>query len=137
TGCNCAQSVLIQFCEEYGLPVETAQKLASGFGGGMCHGRTCGALSGAIMVLGLAQGFSGTEASPETKQNFRILVQSLVDEFHSLHGDTDCTPLLGMDLNLPGNRDLARELNLPEERCAQYIQSSILIVKTLLNPMEK
>ena len=53
-GCNCAQSVLCAYAEELDLPVEYLKKLGSCFGGGM--GRmegTCGALTGAEMILGL------------------------------------------------------------------------------------
>ena len=32
-GCNCAQAVLCAFAEEYGMPAETALRLATGPGG--------------------------------------------------------------------------------------------------------
>ena len=51
---NCAQSVLGAFCEEFGLDLETALKLACGYGGGATKYKgMCGAASGAIMVIGL------------------------------------------------------------------------------------
>ena len=56
-GWNCAQSVLGVFCEDCGLDRETAMKLASGFGAGMARKQeVCGAVSGAIMVIGLKHG---------------------------------------------------------------------------------
>ena len=50
---NCAQSVLIPFAEEAGIGEEEAQKLTGLYGSGMGIGSTCGAVSGALMVLGL------------------------------------------------------------------------------------
>ncbi len=49
---NCAQSVLIPFAQEAGIPEEQAYHLAALFGGGMDLGSTCGAVTGALMVLG-------------------------------------------------------------------------------------
>ncbi|MGA2258902.1 MAG: C-GCAxxG-C-C family protein [Thermoguttaceae bacterium] len=54
---NCSQAVLSAYAGQLGLDEETAAKIASGFGGGM--GRmadTCGAVTGAYMVLGLKSG---------------------------------------------------------------------------------
>ena len=54
---SCAQSVLSAFANQFGLPVQTALKLASPFGGGIARrGETCGAVTGALLVLGLARG---------------------------------------------------------------------------------
>lgn len=58
-GYNCAQAVLLAFCEETGLSREQAAKLASTFGGGMGRMReVCGAVSAMFMVEGLLQGDS-------------------------------------------------------------------------------
>ena len=50
---NCCQSVLIPFCRECGISEETAYRLGSQFGGGMKMGSVCGAVTGALMVLGM------------------------------------------------------------------------------------
>ena len=50
---NCAQSVVLPFCADAGIPEETAMRFASGFGGGMKRGGICGAVSGGVMALGL------------------------------------------------------------------------------------
>ena len=51
---NCCQSVLVPFADLCGLDKETAFRLGANFGSGMRHGSTCGAVTGALMVLGLA-----------------------------------------------------------------------------------
>lgn len=57
-GLNCAESVLLAFMDthEIDLPKE-AITMATGFGGGIGHTKNmCGAISGAVMALGLAKG---------------------------------------------------------------------------------
>lgn len=55
-GYNCSQSVVLAFCEPLGLDMETMAKLASSFGGGMGRLReVCGAISGMLMIVGLAK----------------------------------------------------------------------------------
>ena len=56
-GANCAQSVLVTFCDRCGLTPDTAMRLASGFGGGLARQReVCGAISGMTMAADLICG---------------------------------------------------------------------------------
>ena len=50
---NCAQAVAVSFAGAAGADEDTVMRLAAGFGGGMRRGAACGALTGAIMTLGL------------------------------------------------------------------------------------
>lgn len=50
---NCAQSVLMSFCQEKGLDPAMANSLAANLGSGMKAGGTCGAMVGGLLVLGL------------------------------------------------------------------------------------
>ena len=80
---NCAQSVLIPFAKEAGLTEEQANALTAHFGSGMRHGATCGAVTGALMALGILG--CGEEES-------RALLQS----FRAQEGDTACAQLLAI-----------------------------------------
>ena len=80
---NCAQSVLIPFAREAGLSEEQAKALAENFGSGMRHGSTCGAVTGALMALGI-MGY-GEE---KTKQLLRA--------FREREGDLTCAKLLAI-----------------------------------------
>lgn len=64
---NCGQSILVPFCKELGMTEEQAYALGAHLGKGMRHGGTCGALSGALLVLG-AMGFSEEEAAAFIQQ---------------------------------------------------------------------
>lgn len=66
---NCCQAVLIPYAEECGLTPEQAGRLGSHFGGGMRHGGTCGAVSGAMMVLGMRG--KGEEQARELLRRFQ------------------------------------------------------------------
>ncbi len=80
---NCAQAVLLPFAKATGADEETVLKLASAFGGGMRRGSVCGAVTGALMALGL---FGADD--PETVSRF----QACFAEAHE--GCLDCAELL-------------------------------------------
>lgn len=56
SGCNCCQSVLGSCCERFGLTSEQSYRIGAFLGGGARAGELCGAVSGALMALGLAYG---------------------------------------------------------------------------------
>ena len=80
---NCAQSVAVPFAEAVGISEDTACRMAANFGGGMKMASTCGALTGALMVLGLA----GLDDVPMLHEIYRR-----VRENHE--GYLDCENLL-------------------------------------------
>ena len=51
---NCTQGVLVPFAEDLGITEEQAYKIGANFGKGMKIGSVCGAVTGGLMVLGLA-----------------------------------------------------------------------------------
>lgn len=51
---NCAQGVTMTFAEALGISEKTASGMGACFGSGMGMGATCGAITGALMVLGMA-----------------------------------------------------------------------------------
>lgn len=56
SGCNCCQAVLGCCCDRFDLDPDTAYHLAAFFGAGMRSGEVCGAVTGALMALGLQYG---------------------------------------------------------------------------------
>jgi C_GCAxxG_C_C family probable redox protein len=56
-GFTCSQAVLSVFAKDFGLDRDTALRISQGFGAGIARtDGICGALSGAIMVIGLRYG---------------------------------------------------------------------------------
>lgn len=64
---NCAQGVFVPFAKAYGLKEEDAMKIAANFKAGMRMGSVCGAVTGALMVLGLY----GKDDSQTTAELYR------------------------------------------------------------------
>ena len=87
---NCAEHMLIGADRVYGLKLEPeAYKLAAGFGGGMAVGDICGALTGAIMALGML--FVRERAHESDK--IKTLTTELIERYRNRMGEVDCIPL--------------------------------------------
>ena len=83
-GCKCAQSVL-SACGKYtGLDQNTALSVAAGFGGGVRSGEICGAISGAVMAIGLIE---------QDKRRVAVLAKQCVDSFREKFGCVRCMEL--------------------------------------------
>ena len=72
---NCCQSVLVPFADQCGLTKEAAYQLGAHFGAGMKHGATCGAVTGALMALGMAG--ADNNAALDLMRRFREHNQAL------------------------------------------------------------
>ena len=86
---NCAQAVLCAYENETGLHAATLKKIGAGLGLGMGNMEcTCGALSGAEIVLGLLK-HHGKSVYPEASV--------LNERFRELCGSTVCKEIKGRD----------------------------------------
>jgi C_GCAxxG_C_C family probable redox protein len=132
SGLNCAQSVLGEFAEELGLDLDMAYRVACGFGGGIGGtGDKCGAVTGSVIVLGLA----ACGPDPRTRSS-RVLmdrqVQSFVERFEAKLGTTLCRDLLGCDIRTPEGLAEAATLDLFKTRCPQYVKDAVEILEEML-----
>ncbi len=121
----CSQAVLCAFCEDYGLDKSLALPLAKGFCGGMGHtGQTCGAVTGAYMVLGMDQ--------KKTPDNTYELIGEFNREFKRLHHTLNCTELTGYDLRLPEQLDEAKQKGVFANVCPNLVSDAVKILEVLL-----
>ena len=91
SGFNCAQSVL-GACGDYtGLDEKSALAISAGFGGGVRSGEICGAISGAVMAIGISQ--PGDPAAPETKARTAAQTKELIKAFREKYGCVRCLEL--------------------------------------------
>lgn len=96
-GYNCSQAVACAFCKEAGIDEQTMFKLMEGHGLGMGGMRgTCGAITGAVAVLG-AVNSCGTLEHPVSKADTYKLSKELVERFQSKNGATICKDLKGVE----------------------------------------
>ena len=129
---NCAQAVLSTYCKQFGLVRDPALKLAQGFGGGMGRtGSTCGAVTGAYMVLGLAQKSWSISPRESLEETYR-LVREFNQKFKALYNSVICKELIGYDLNKPENLIEAREKKVFTPVCPNFVRDSAKILETLL-----
>ena len=129
SGCNCSQAVLSVFAPELGLDKSTALKIATGFGGGIGHlGQTCGAVTGAVMVISLKSGLS-LPSTYQSNQKVYDIVGHLADEFKKKHGSIMCWKLIGVDFNDPQAYREARRKNLFYETCPKFVRDAVEIVE--------
>jgi C_GCAxxG_C_C family probable redox protein len=121
--------VLAGFGEIYGLDRSTAFKLARAFGSGMGMGRECGAVTGAMMVLG----FKVQEASTEKETRYKVydLVRELVRLFEKKHGTIVCKDLLRVDVGTPEGRDKAIKENLFRTLCPGFVRDAAQILSDM------
>ena len=93
-GYNCAQAMLVAYCDVTGLTPEFSARLASSFGGGMGRMReVCGAVSGMLMVAGLLYGYDTPGDDTVKKEHYR-LVQQLAGKFREEAGSIICREIL-------------------------------------------
>lgn len=87
---NCAEHMLVGANHAYHLGLDKqAIKLAAGFGGGVSTGDICGALAGAVMVLGVL--FIDERAHESSK--IKDLTAELINRYRAAMGEIDCEPL--------------------------------------------
>lgn len=131
-GFNCSQAVLGSYSEQLGLDCEKAFKVATGFGGGMRMGDTCGAVTGAFMVLGLKYGNSTAE-DKEAKAKTYTKVEEYTKRFKARNDSVMCRELLGCDLSTPEGMKEAQDKGLFSSICPRMVQEAVEILEEMMN----
>lgn len=131
-GFNCSQAVLSSFGEEFGLDPIMAYRVAAAFGGGMGHmGETCGAATGAFMVIGLKYGLTVADGSQSHREAFSA-VRDFAEQFRARHGSIVCRDLLGIDISDRIAFREAMKQGIPQKICPKLVQDAAEIVETLI-----
>jgi C_GCAxxG_C_C family probable redox protein len=124
---NCAQTVFSLFAPELGIDEKTALKISSGFGGGMACAETCGAVTGAYMVIGMKHGHS--TSNPDEKAKTKLLIQDFNEKFKKEHGSLICKKLTGYDISTPEGNTAAREEGVFNTKCPVFIKTACNILE--------
>ena len=120
--------MLSVYGEQFGLDRELALKIACAFGGGIARmGKTCGAVSGGLMVIGLKYGRSTIE-DKEAREKTYALSNEFVKMFESRNGSIVCKDLLGVDIGTPEGSNAAREKNLFITMCPEFVKDAAEIL---------
>ena len=129
-GVNCAQAIVAAYGPELGLEREYALKVAGAFGSGMGIGETCGAVTGALMIIGLRVAkIDGSRFTSRDKTYH--LASEFVRQFKYRHGTVSCRDLLGCDLSTPEGRQRAKNEKYFEKRCPKFVHDAAEILEEM------
>lgn len=131
-GYCCSQAVFIPYAEQWGLDREPFLKITDAFGGGIGGmASICGAVSGAIMVIGLKYGRTRPDDN-EAKQKTRTLVKEFVKQFKYRNGSFECKKLLGADISTAKGMALANAKGLFDSKCPKLVEDAVDILDGIL-----
>jgi C_GCAxxG_C_C family probable redox protein len=126
-GYNCTQSLLLAYGLESGLDLNQMVAAAEPFGVGMARlGETCGAVVGALMIIGLQNGRRNIEDVPATEVTYD-LAQEFISQFTARNRSTVCRELLGYDIRT-GDGMAAAEAIGAFAKCPKFVHDSAHIV---------
>ena len=123
-GFNCAQCTLIPWAEGLGYDEEELGRVGAAFAGGMHRGETCGAVTGALMALGLAYGDDPAVIAEKTAQFHAAFTERF--------GSTMCREILGYDLSKPEELEKARKSGDMSVKCPAFVRGASEILQELM-----
>jgi C_GCAxxG_C_C family probable redox protein len=130
-GLNCSQAILTAFGEPFGVDPESAKKVGRPWGGGLGRmGQICGAVTGAIALLGYAQSSARDEA--EARNDICASIQELVRRFEVGNGTLVCRELLGADFSTEEGQRKIKEEMLVKRLCPKFVEDASAILAELL-----
>ncbi len=131
-GFNCAQAVLSTYSEEYGLNPDIALKLSTAFGSGIAkRGEMCGAVVGALLVIGLCLGRYKIE-DLEARANTLNITDEFFFRFKQEFGSLNCKELINCDPSTPEGQQKIKESNCHQLICPKFIYTAAMILEDIL-----
>jgi C_GCAxxG_C_C family probable redox protein len=130
---NCSQSVFTPFGIAHGIPEDHCLKISCAFGAGMGRQQhTCGAVTGALMALGLHFGKGMGDDNSKKAETYEKTV-AFCGEFTGRNGTTNCRELLnGLNMNDPDDMKKIEALDLHNTHCAGYVRDAVEITQRLI-----
>jgi C_GCAxxG_C_C family probable redox protein len=130
-GAACSQAIVAHYGPAVGLPAEQGMKLASGFAGGMRLAQTCGAVTGAFMVLGLKH--AGPDCDQrDGRENVYAAIREFAARFQGRNHTVVCKDLLGCDISTPEGAQRATQEGLFRTICPKLVQDAAEILEEML-----
>ena len=130
-GFNCSQSVLAAFSDLTGLSEQESFNIAGGFGGGAGTGELCGAITGAVMTLGMLTPVDVDDPAGSKKRTV-ALSKELQKRFMERFGALRCQELLKAKIQSdPVNTPAAHTLGITTH-CSIMIVTAVQIVEEML-----
>ena len=124
----CSESVLLAVCQEFGMEVDDKiiPRIASLFGGGIGNsGSVCGAVTGAIMAMGLLKERGETmEEMLETLTSAQEFRRRFEAEMQTIN----CRELTGLDLTTEEGMEELINSDIPQTVCFPAVAAAYRLV---------
>lgn len=130
-GFDCSQVVLAQYAERLGLGLDEANRMGAAFGGGMGIGETCGAVTGAMIALGIKYGHC-QEEHMEQKDIMNAKRAEFLEAFLKKYPACSCKGLLKHDISKPEEMQKILDEGLLFDFCPQVVADVIKILDDML-----
>jgi C_GCAxxG_C_C family probable redox protein len=129
-GYHCTQSVTYAFADEVNIDKNVLMTISTGFGAGFGRKQeVCGAVSGAVIILGAKYGRKENEPIDKTEKTYSE-VQKFIDEFTKEKGSIICSELLqGCNLLTEEGQKIFKEKNMLHEICFKCVELSCNILQ--------
>lgn len=126
-GYYCAESVLLAIAEHQDIKSNVMPQIATAFCSGMADTcGMCGAVTGALMGLGLINGVGAPGGSRAANY---AAVQTFLAAFEAAYGSTNCQTLTGCDLGTAAGQAAFRANNIGA-RCLEYVGTATRLALT-------
>ncbi len=129
---HCTQALFGSFAADFGLDLKTALKISTCFGGGMRQGGTCGCITAALLVLGMALGFYDAQDREQEVYGNKKTEEFIRRFTESMDGAVNCRDILGRDISKPEGMAAIRREKLILEKCPRALETSIDILEDML-----
>jgi len=133
-GFNCAESINLAFLPAGDDAARAAQMGATAFGGGIVRrGLTCGAPTGAAMVIGRDLGRNTPDDSAGKDRVYRV-VESILADFEARYGTLECRVLTNLDFKEPHEPEVTKLVHT--EVCVPVVRYVAALVERALAESE-
>ena len=130
SGLNCAESLLLVLSKHSDLDSRFIPRIATGFGGGIAkNGDVCGALSGAVMAIGLAL---GRDSPDQSRDQCVTAVDQFYTDFVKTFGSCKCRELTHVDFKSPANSAISLK-KIHRECCTPIVEWAAKTASRIIN----
>ncbi len=129
-GQDCGQVVFEHYADSLGISADEANRLSAAFGGGSGIGETCGAVVGALMVLGMRYGHKG----PDDAENRDVLMSKraeFIEKWKEKRGSCMCKDLLEDDISTPEGFGRILESGKLFSLCPEIVMDAVEVLDSM------
>ncbi|MBQ9272912.1 MAG: C_GCAxxG_C_C family protein [Mogibacterium sp.] len=134
-GQDCSQVVISHYADDIGLSAEEANRLASAFGGGSGMGETCGAVIGAMMVIGMKYGHNGPD-DMDHRDALMAKRAEFINKWRERRGSCMCKDLVGDDISTPEGLGRILEAGTMFTLCPELVLDAIDVLDQIIKVSE-